>query len=411
MSQIYESLKKLISPDMIAIASATVEEKSANVSTASSSIIAGLLAVMLKKGHSQQIKNILETAGNLNILNYVDRICEENPTQDQQRIGDDFLQHLLGDKAADFTDPIAKQSGISQVATNRLVSIIAPVVAGYLGSKLVNDNWSMTQLINEIDKEKPKFAGHIPGGVIKAFGLSSIVGEYAATGTAKETQKKEAPKKKKGGSWIAWFVLIVLLLLLLFWWKSCRNDRVVIESERTVMIDTIRNNSAGQQNNTANAASTITLTLPGGTQLNVSKGGVEEKIVNFLNSDEYKNAKDSDLQKKWFELNDVKFEFNSSTQLKSGSQKQLDNVAAILKAYKDHKIVVAAFADKKGTEEINMEISQERAQTIEKIFENHGIRSQIVKVEGHGDQYAKYRASASEENRAKDRDAAIRFVK
>lgn len=400
MSKIYHSLKGLISNEMVAKAAKTIDEKESNVSKASTSIIASLLAVMLKKGHTPQIKNILETAGNLNILSDIGSICEERLTQDQQRIGDDFLQHLLGDKAADFTDPIAKDAGISQVGTNRLVSIIAPLFAGYLGEKLVRDNWSMEDIFTDIKKEKEKFSNEIPAGVIKAFGLSSILSAPASSSSVTSNNTK----KKKSSSWIVWVVLILLLLLLLFWWRSCRNTKTEMVVEKATVTETVTPQTPAQPN-------LITLTLLNGEKIQAAKGSVEEEIINFLNSNEYKNAKNTDLQKKWFHLNNVRFEFDSANQLQSGSQSQLNNIVAILKSYKDAKIVVGGFADKKGADEVNMEISRERAKTIEDILDKGGVGSQIVRTQGLGDEYAKHNASESNAQRSEDREAGIRFVK
>lgn len=151
--------------------------------------------------------------------------------------------------------------------------------------------------------------------------------------------------------------------------------------------------------------------LPNGVKLVAYDDGVEEKMVEYLNSDDYKKATEKELQDKWFQFDNIDFEFGSSTQLKPESQTQLNNIIAILKAYKNAKIKVAGFADKKGTEEVNMEISKERAKTIESLLEKGGVGSQVVKTEGYGDEYAKYSANDSDEKRAKDRDIALRFVK
>ena len=89
----------------------------------------------------------------------------------------------------------------------------------------------------------------------------------------------------------------------------------------------------------------------------------------------------------------------------------LDNIASILKNYKNAKIKIAGFADKKGTEAANMKISQERAKTIESLLEKRGVGPQIVKVQGYGDEFAKHSASESDAQRSEDRDIALRFVK
>lgn len=404
MQNLLDSLKNLVSQEMTSKASAVLGENSSNVSTAITSVFSGFMGVLLKEGKVPQIRNIFEEAGNLNILSDLNNVCEENLTEDQQRIGDSFLQQLLGDKAADFTNPIADHSGVSKVATNRLVSMVAPIFAGFFGNKLVKENWSMSTLLKEIDNQKNSFARNIPEGVIKAFGLSSVL-----NGSATHV----AEKKAKGYGWLPWVILVALLLLIFFWWRSCNDNSTEKYREDITVIttDTIsqRNNNVNQ-NNTVGIASTE-FTLPDGSKIRANKGGIEDEMIKFLQSDEYKNAKEKDLNNKWFEFDDLAFEFGSSTKLMDTSHRQLNNIVAILKNYKDAKVKIAGFADKVGTDEANLKISKERAKTIEGMLEKGGIGSQIVKTEGFGDEYAKHSTKESNEARADDRDIALRFVK
>lgn len=236
MKQIYSALKELISPQMTMNASAIVEESESNVLSASNSIIAGLLGVILKRGNTPQIQNILDEAGNLNILGHASKISRENPTAEQRKIGDDLLEHLLGDKAADFSDSIAQKTGVSKVATNRLVSMIAPLVAGYLGNKLVKEKKSFSAVLQDIKKEKSLFGREIPAGLQDSFGLGTLFNAVAPT--TKSAAPKEAKTKM---NWLAWIVLLGVVLLLLFWWRSCTQSvETLYEEETTVVTDTLQ---------------------------------------------------------------------------------------------------------------------------------------------------------------------------
>ena len=400
MANFNNSLKSLVNQQMITKAAKTVDEKESNISKAVSIIIPSMLGIFMKrKGHSPQVENILHEAGNLDIISEIENLCEEKPTEDQRRIGDDFLQQLMGDKAADFTNPIAEEAGISRVATNRLVSMIAPIVVGYMGNKLVKEGWTKTQLFDEIEKEKSHFQTIIPTGIIKAFALENILNVTP--------QKSTFEQKSKSNSWIMWLVLIVLLLLLLFGWRSCRNKDVVTES--ITMTETVKPIVATTPETTAR--NLIEMTLPDSSIIKVYKGGIEEKMIKFMESDEYKNATENDLKGKWFVFDDINFAFNSATELNPESGRQIDNIVAILKSDKNAKIKIGGFADKKGTEEVNMNISEERAKTIEKIFDGKGIGNQVVKIQGYGEEYAKHSTSETDSQRAEDRDIALRFTK
>lgn len=405
MEQIFNSLKTFITPELLSVASNKLEESESKISATIPSIYAGLLAVLLKKGNSPQLKNIFDEAGNLDILSDADMACGETPTPDQQRIGDEFLQHLLGDKAADFTNAIAADKNITKVATNRLVSIIAPLFTGLLGKMIKSNKWSMPTLLNNIEAEKSQFIGYIPDALKKSFGVF-----LSSSGQANQFAQN---KPKKNNNWIMWLILILLLLLALFWWRSCRNRPVELYQEETITTVAPANDNANRPASTNNNATASMVTLPNGTALqNAQKGGVEDEIIKFLESDKYKNATDNDLKNVWFDLDKINFEFDSTDKLKAGYQDQLNNIIAILKNYPNAKVDIGGLADKKGTEDVNLEISEERAKTFETLLEKAGITSsQIVKTEGFGEEYAKYLASAPDNVRAKDRHITLRFVK
>lgn len=430
MAQIYKSLKESICPMMVSKASQVVGEKEANIKEASESVIASLLGLMVKRGDTQQIKNILNEAANLNILADAEKICKENPTEEQRKISDDFLQHLLGDKAVDFTNPIAAHSGISNVAANRLIYMITPLVTGYLAELLQKDHRSLIALIEQIKEEKSEYASFIPSGLAERFRLYPA--EKAHTTHVRQNvvsmpknavstpKKEEEPPKKKGTNWLMWLIAILLLVLLFFWWKSCQGNEVSTNSnDQAAYRDTVALSTpvapaapaTPVETNTPADGTPIELTLTDGQTITVLKGGIEEKMVQFLNSDAYKNATENELKDKWFEFDNIDFVFNSPTELMEQSKTQLNNVMAIIKSYPQTKIVVAGFADKKGTEEVNMGISKERALTIEKYFEKEGLGKQIAKIEGFGETHATRSVEASDSERAKDRDMALRFVK
>ena len=431
MASFYESLKDLFNPEMTKKIAEVLEEKESDINKAASQIIAGLLAVTAKKGHTQKINNIFEEAGNINLISDVG-MFDEYLTHPQQEIGDNFLQHLLGDKAEDFTTPISKSTGLSEVVINRLVSIIAPSFPAFFGKKLVKDKVSFQSIIDDIKAQERSFEAKLPADLIKAFGLGTVlnttkphttaqaVGSTASSSTAstKTTTPEPTPQKKNKNSWITWLFVLIALLLIFFWWRSCNsNPDNMANSGSAYMVDSttvIAEANPTVSNAPAEVADVLAvteITLPNGEQVEAYKDGIEEKMVNFLNSAEYKNATAKDLESKWFEFDNIDFEFGSTTELKEGSKPQLDNIIAILKAHKDAKVMVAAFADKKGTETANMRVSKERAQNIEKMLEKAGVGAQVVKTEGYGDTHARYSADAPESDRQKDRDIALRFVK
>lgn len=188
--------------------------------------------------------------------------------------------------------------------------------------------------------------------------------------------------------------MILALLLLFLLWRSC--------SPKTIPVDVPK----------ASIERSLTeLSLPNGVKLNAYKGGIEDQIIRFLQSKEYENATEDDLRDKWFNFDNIEFKFGSGTELMEGSQAQLTNVVQILNYFSDAKVKIGGYTDRVGSEEANLKVSQDRAETIKRILENAGVRSQVVSAEGYGDQFAKHSKDAPDSERAEDRIMALRFVK
>lgn len=407
MSQFYDSLVGLVSEDKLKKIAKTLDEKPENVEKAVSAIVPSLLAIYLKT-HNPDLNNVIRVAGNLNIVDSIGDVCKDELSENQAEISDNFLQKMIGDRAVNLTEPIAKYANISNVAANNLIYRMAVVVAGYLGERLKKDKWSESHLLEQIRKAKPGFASKIPAGVVNAFDLSYILrNDITAKNSANPTKPITHETKKKSNNWLIWLLIILLLLLLFFGWRSCKNE----VKKETVDITHVITTEIEKEIPDLNELKFTNITLPDGQKIRVKKGGVEEKMAKFLESDEYKNASNADLAKKWFEFEDIDFEFGSGTELIAGSEAEINNIVAILKSHKDIKIQLAGFADKKGSEAVNMNISKQRAKTIESIFEQKGLGSKIVKVEGEGEKYAIHSESETDTQRAPDRDFALWFVK
>ncbi len=149
-----------------------------------------------------------------------------------------------------------------------------------------------------------------------------------------------------------------------------------------------------------------------GTALKAYQGGLEEQMIGFLKSDGYKNAADdAALKDKWYNFDNVNFKMGSATQLEAGSEGQIQNLAAILKAYPDAKIKIGGYTDKTGNEASNVKLSQDRANFIKSELTKLGVGAQVLGAEGYGSKFATVDAKASDAERAVDRKMAVRFSK
>jgi outer membrane protein OmpA-like peptidoglycan-associated protein len=453
MAQLFNSLKTLIAPEM-GKAAAALGEPESKVSTASHAILAGLLAHMAKHGNAEGLSASLKAAGQSNILHDLGHIFSGKDTKSEETATNNFLKTLLGGKVDHFNAGIASASGISAGNAGRLTAMIGSAVSAFLG-KQVHEGTSASDLVKELGKEEHSFLSAIPAGVATALGLSAAHHEanhvahpaahheshptahhtHAAhtqhtdkTHTVhrmlteedrkrhtkeiklpKETKEATQEIRKKGGlGWLLWLLLaIVLLLLLIFGWRSCHRrtivpvEGVVVETPVVAVAPVV---PEGQ----------IELTLPNGVKLNALPGGMEAKMIDFLNSDLYKNATDAELKNHWFEFEDVDFVRGSSSEYMNPAlaKIRLDNIGAILKAFPTANIRIGGFADKTGTTGYNLELSRARAVFIDQYLDaQEGVVPSRMTTEGFGEEYANFPVTATAEEAASDRDIAFRFTK
>ncbi len=158
-------------------------------------------------------------------------------------------------------------------------------------------------------------------------------------------------------------------------------------------------------------SNTYDLTLPTGESIVITKGLMMDKLVTFLRSDTYKNANNEELKKHWFEFENIDFEYNSGTKYTEGSDQTVERLAFVLKAFPEAKVRIGGNADAKGRDSVNMAISRQRAVTIDKHIESLGIAHDRVRTDGFGEEYAVIPATATDAERAPDRDIAMRFWK
>jgi len=149
----------------------------------------------------------------------------------------------------------------------------------------------------------------------------------------------------------------------------------------------------------------LKVTLPNDTIIDAYKGGIEDKLVAFLKTD-YKKLGEDSLKKVWFDFDNLNFE-TGSAKITAESQKQVNNIAQILKAFSAAKIKIGGYTDKTGNEEGNKKLSDARAKSVQAALAAAGVGAQITSAEGYGSEFATYAKEAPESDRLKDRHVSV----
>jgi OOP family OmpA-OmpF porin len=121
--------------------------------------------------------------------------------------------------------------------------------------------------------------------------------------------------------------------------------------------------------------------LPDGVEVNIPQLGVENKLIGFLND----TSKPVDTTT-WFNFDRLLFQTGQAT-LEPSSQEQLNNVAAILKAYPNVHLKIGGYTDNTGDPAANQTLSEARAKNVMDALVAAGIDPSRLESKGYGDQY------------------------
>lgn len=401
-----DSVKGLFTNELVGKMASSFGETEGGIQKALSGAIPTVLAGLLNKaGTADGATSILNmakdaTGGGLpgNLLNFSGNSSIINQ-------GFDWLRKLFGDKVGNITSMIAGFAGIRESSASTLLSTAAPAALGTLGKQVTQNNLSVSGLTSMLASQKDSIMSVLPSGLnlAGALGLGSlsdIGGKLTgAIGNMAGSARDTAAKAAGGNKWLMPLILgLIVIAVLIFLARSCNSKT---ENTATVQPADVKPDSLPATQPAAAMAS-IKVKLPDGVELDAYKGGIEDKLVTFLNDPATKGGKDV-----WFDFDNLNFETGSAS-LTTESLKQVANIAAILKAYPKLKIKIGGYTDKSGDATVNKKLSQSRADAVVKALKGTGANiSQLEGAEGYGAEFAKAAADAPDEERKMDRRISL----
>ncbi len=312
---------------------------------------------------------------------------------------------------------IATFAGIKESSASTLLNAATPATLGTVGQYAEDENLNAGGFLSFLNSQKDSILAAVPSGFNlagllglgslselgkKLGGITSGLGD--AGGRAAESVRHTGQRASGSPRWI-WSLLLILVAIILLWYlvKGCGGRT------ETVATDTIAANNmadtAVAQVATAGTEVTresIKVSLPDGTVLNAYKGGIEDQLVAFLKDDSRPAGKDV-----WFDFDNLNFR-TGSAEIMEESQGQVENIAAILKAFPKARIKVGGYTDRSGDSLANIRLSQSRADAVLASLKTLKTdNTQLQGAEGYGSQFAKAPASAPDDERKKDRHISI----
>ncbi|WP_284460454.1 OmpA family protein [Chryseobacterium sp.] len=439
---VIDLIKGQLGPALVSQAASQFGESESGISKAIGGLLPAVVGGLANNADNPGVLDAITKASSSGILGNLLGGSSSNP------IITSLLSSLFGDKVGGLVNSIASFSGVSNNTAGSLLNLVTGATVGTVGKYATDNNLGASGISGLLNDQKGIISSLLPAGLsLASFGLgaenwfgqaketvssvTSTAKDNIAEGvaTARESVSEGAREVREqfnnnnnnnegGGSIWKWLLPLLLLIAAgYFLWKQC-------EKKQTTTTTTAASDSTATGTTVDTAATTGTTTPApatvktdenidlNGVMLKGYKGGLEDQMISFLKSGGYKNAADdAALKDKWYDFDHVNFKMGSSTNLEAGSQGQLDNLVAILKAFPDAKVKIGGYTDKTGNEASNVKLSQARADYIKAALAKAGVGAQVLGAEGYGSKFATVDAKASDAERAADRKMSVRFAK
>ncbi len=405
-------IKQYITPDFISSLAVSTNETEASINNAFDVAIPALLLKMHHKGDAylrpmfSEIQNVFT-----NSVNEFEFKLEKTAS---------YLDDFLGTDKQEFVERISSFSNISQTSAQTVLKTAFLGIIDYF--KSLDANFDLSTINGVLTNNLTSLKSMIPVGFGSLGAVDSTINQPTAVrmeerehadavinnvvnnNEKNQFKTNESPytDPNKGGSMLKYILIPLLLgiILIFFLYRGCNREVTIEES---VVTDTIQNDTSTTVTTTR---TTKEIVVNDQVKLNAYSEGIEDQMVAFLNKGEYKTMNEDQLKEVWFNFDDLNFEHGTANVLPE-SQKQLDNISKILKAYPEVKVKIGGYTDKTGDEAVNKKVSTERAMAVKKFLDDKGLSKQVVGTEGYGSEFAVHSADASEELRLTDRKVAL----
>ncbi|AZB30102.1 OmpA family protein [Chryseobacterium balustinum] len=426
---IIDLIKGQLGSALVSQAASQLGESEAGISKAVSGLLPVIVGGLANNSDNPAVLDSVSNASSQGVLgNLLD-------TASNNSMISGLLSSVFGDKLSGIINTIATYAGISNNSSSSLLNLVTGATVGSVGKYAAENNLDKSGISSLLNDQKGIVSTLLPAGLsLASLNIGDWAKGYKFDNDAIPNPPHDEPKVEvtrsvadggtfpnnptpaEGGSIWKWLLPLLLLIAAgYFLWKQC-------EKKETTTTTTVSGDSLNTVNDTMSTQSGDTTTMTttkvdedidlNGTALKGYKGGLEDQMITFLKSDGYKNAANDDaLKNQWYDFDHVNFKINSSNALEAGSEGQLQNLVAILKAYPDAKIKIGGYTDKTGDEAKNKKLSSDRAHFIKDWLGKQGVGAQVIAADGYGSEFAKVDASASNEERAVDRKMSVRFAK
>ncbi len=403
-----EVLKDQFNSEVIVSLSEYVGEHSSDAFSGLNLVIPIVLGSIIKKASTNEglddLMQILEDNNltedlHTNLYNIIKNKDELSLNLEK---GKQIVPKLFGSDLDSISEIVSEETGIREDTAKLFLYLVSLELINLIKTRNARMGWGKSGLAIWLMNQAAHVNNELKPGVAEKLGFDDL-GDFL--GKADKDNPKGTSEIIK--MLIPWILGLVALLAALFYLRTCSKQDTkasyinFVDSLNTKVTDSsklVLNETVGVNNN---KDSFVLKKLPNGTELKLPISGIENKLLRFIEDPTRGVDKDT-----WYEFDRLYFK-EASAELAPGSQEQLDNISAILKAYPKLMIKIAGYTDNTGDKESNLNLSTARAAAAMNAIIKMGVEARRISAEGFGDQYP-IADNTTEKGREKNRRIAIR---
>jgi len=370
--------------------------------------------------------------------------------------GAELLRSVLGPQYAPAVESVGQQAGVSSSSVISLLGMAVPVVLGLLGRHNQENNLDESGFGSYLNGQRSGLMGLLDslpsglGGILSGVGLGAVGSSLgsvlpdaqpavppstsvldtdrspAVTTTTvpppRDTVvRAEAPvvTQTTTSRWPLIVLGLIVLAALWYFLLGCDKQDVPAATAPAMVRDTVNTAptaipaaptgryDAASGNYVYEVGAPTELKLTDGTILNVGANSTEARLYSFLNN--ANQAVSSDKMQGWISMDRLYFATDKAA-LTAESQQQLENIAAILKAFPNAEIRLGGYTDNTGEADANLLLSADRANVARKALMEMGIGPNRVQAEGYGQEHP-IATNDTPDGRAQNRRIDVRVTK
>lgn len=355
------------------------------IGTSVAALISGIAQHADDTEYMMQILNLVHDSDTKSILSKLPNITSDISAYIVDEPGFKLAPMLFDGKQAAIEEAIGLRCGLGASSGSQLMAIAAPITAGLLGRRAHDQNLNVYEFSNLIRSEAEKIESILPADV------SSLISNASVSSPAWEFITTDGPGKMKREA-----PLIGLFMLALISWPFFHGCHKPQQPPPAAPVE----QAVASAPDNGPLGEFIKRKLPDGTELNIPRLGIENKLIDFIEDSSRPVDKTT-----WFDFDRLIFD-TGSAKLQPSSAEQLQNISAILKAYPKVKAKIGGYTDNTGDKQANLKLSESRATNVMHELVSRSIEASRLEAKGYGEEHP-VADNATAEGRQKNRRISL----